>query len=163
MRQIGSYFGTGFSLCLSLGTGHLALNAVLSLLLSSCSEREQGEKHTCGKMNWLRFPLCPPRCSAARAGKRGEMGWGAVPGGALVHLDAASGTGGCRLLWGGCRRSCAGPLRPAALVPLGRAEATRYPRVDRTPQIHGNIWCPAVAEPSGRPGCLGCLQSPPSP
>lgn len=34
---------------LGLGTGHLALNAVLSLLLCSCSEREQGERHTCGK------------------------------------------------------------------------------------------------------------------
>lgn len=78
-----------------------------------------GRKTYLWKMNWLRFPLCPPRCSAAHAGKQGEMGWGAVPGDALVHLGAASGTGGCRLLWGGCRRSCASPLRPAALVPLG--------------------------------------------
>lgn len=34
-----------------------------------------------------------PRCSAAHAGKWGEMGWGTVPAGALVHVDAASGAG----------------------------------------------------------------------
>lgn len=64
-----------------------------------------GRKTYLWKMNWLKFALCPFAAVQHMLGKGVRWAGGAVPAGALVHLDASSGAGGCRLPWGGCRRS----------------------------------------------------------
>lgn len=68
-----------------------------------------------------------------------EMAWGAVPGGALAHLGAVSGTGEAAE---GARVSP--DLQHSSLWGEFRAQGTSS---GLHPQIHGNIQCPAVAEP----------------
>lgn len=100
----------------------------------------------------LKFPLCP--LSAVQHMLGNDMRWaGGLCQEVPWYIWLPTGAGGCRLPWGSCRRS-PWDLQSSSLWGEFWAQDN--------PQIHGGTPSPAVAEPSGRPGCLSCLQSPPS-
>lgn len=130
------------------------ITAVIQLLREST-----GGKTYLWKTNWLKFPLCPLTAVQHMLGNGVRWAGGLcqeVPW--YIWMQP--------LVLGNadyCGEAAEGAPETCSSCPFQESFGHKIPQVNRMPKIHGNIQCLAVAEPSGRPGCLSCLQHPPSP